>query len=484
MIKKTKVRKALAGSAVTVFALNAMAAATTMAVETSGNFSGSNRIDTANKIADASWSGAWKGQTTAIIVAQEDSHLVDGLAVAPLAYQQKAPILLSASGDTISPETMAELAKNGVTKVYLATGSGVITDKAKAQLEAKGIVVERLGGTTRYETAQNIAKKLGAVTKVAVVNGEVGLADAMSIAAIAANQGMAIALTNGKDAVPTTLDLTGKTVFAIGGTGVLSTNLVSNIKATRLGGNTRFETNAQVLDAFKTSLNFGNVYLAEGSSAHLIDSLTGSVLAAQTSAPIVLTDAQMGSNQQTVLNSNLTKDSSVVTFGGAVNKSVQTSVQKIVDDKKSTGVSASLVEVDNSLMGTSIVEVRLTNVSDPQNYNVTIKGQPATYYASSNSFKIASSTYLEASDINVSIDVTITKKVVVTASLVGVDNSLMGTSIVEVKLNVSDPENYNVTFKGQAANYYASSQSFKIASSSYLAESDINIANDVVIAHK
>ncbi len=479
MNKRRKIKTALASSAAASLVLSAIAAVPVMAAD--NNFAGSDRIDTSIKIAEASWQGAWSGSTNAVIVQKDDDHLVDGLAVAPLAYSLHAPILLSDKGDSITKATMDELMKNGVKKVYLATGSGVITDKAKAQLEAAGITVERLGGANRYETAKNISAKLGVTSKVVVVNGEVGLADALSIASIAANQGMTIALASDKDTTPTTTDLTGKTVYAVGGSGVLSDTLVSKLGATRYGGSSRFETNAAILDGFKASVNFDKVYLTDGYDAHLVDALTGSVLAAQSGAPIVLTDAQVGANQGKALSDNLKGGSVVVTFGGTVSKAVQASIQKIADDKKAAVPTASLVGVDNSLLGTSIVEVKL-NVVDPQNYDVTIKGQVANYYASSQSFKIASSSYLET--IDTTKDVTITKKVSVTASLVGVDNSLLGTSIVEVKLNAIDPQNYNVTIKGQVANYYASSQSFKIASSTYLEAANVDVTKDVVVAHK
>ena len=100
----------------------------------------------------------------------------------------------------------------------------------------------------------------------------------------------------------------------------------------------------------------------------------------------------------------------IVTFGGTVSSAVQASVKKIVDNAKPIGPVPSVVSVDNSLMGTSIVEVKLNNVTDPQNYNVTIKGQVANYYASTQTFKIASSTHLELANVDVTKDVTVTHK--------------------------------------------------------------------------
>jgi len=329
-----KMKKSVAGSAVACLVLSAIPVMPAFAADYAGN----SRIDTAIKIAEASWNGVWKGETTAILAAGNDANLVDALAVAPLAYAKKAPILLSRdSKDAVDAATLTELKTRGVKTVYLAAGTGVLSEKVENQLKDAGVTtVVRLGGANRYETSKNIAKALGSYSKVALVNGEVGLADALSIASIAANQGMAIALTNGTDA-PAGIDLAGKTVYAVGGTGVVSEALVSSTGAKRLAGSGRLETNAAVISEFKTTAKFETVYVADGRT--LVDALTGSVLAAQTSSPIVLADSNMISNAQTtVLTAAMTKTSVTEAFGGSVG-AAKLSVQQIADPsaKPSTG---------------------------------------------------------------------------------------------------------------------------------------------------
>lgn len=76
----------------------------------------------------------------------------------------------------------------------------------------------------------------------------------------------------------------GSKVYIIGGS-----TLVANIPgATRLFGADRFATNRAVLNALNYQYN--HVYVANGTDAHLVDSLVASSLAAESGVPIVLID--------------------------------------------------------------------------------------------------------------------------------------------------------------------------------------------------
>ena len=70
----------------------------------------------------------------------------------------------------------------------------------KAEIQAMGITVNRIAGNNKYETALKVAQeidKMSDITKIAVANGEV-LADAVSVAAPAAQNEMPIILANPK----------------------------------------------------------------------------------------------------------------------------------------------------------------------------------------------------------------------------------------------------------------------------------------------
>ncbi len=320
-MKKTS--KALASTAALCLVLSTSsvfaAENTTVAPE---RLAGANRVDTAIKIAQESFNNNWKGSGKVILSAAADANLVDSLAVAPLSYQLKAPILLNDAKDSINADTLKALKDNKVDTVYVATGEGVISNKATDQLEKAGFKVERLGGKDRFETAKKILdtfkKEGGKATNVALVSGN-GLADALSVAPEAAKEGMPILLTNGKDAVAANLAEVAKAadkVYAIGGNGVISDALVQQLKADRLSGSDRYETNAAVIKKFAGDKEFSKIYLGNGQNAHLVDSLTGSVLAAQSGSPIVLANNTLADTTKDALKGKVTDQTGVVALGG------------------------------------------------------------------------------------------------------------------------------------------------------------------------
>lgn len=336
-----KLNTAIISASVACLIVTSAATMPTFAAETLNSYDrngmgGNDRVNTAIKIAEASWNGAWKDGKTAVLASGNDANLVDALAVAPLAYEKRAPILLSRnSKDAVDDETLKEIKIRKVQTVYLAAGTGVLSEKIEAQLKDAGVRdIIRLGGSNRYETAKNIAKELGSYSKVAVVNGEVGLADALSIASIAANQGMAIALSDGKN-VPVGFDLNSKTVYAVGGTGVLPEGLVNGMKATRLGGKNNAEINAAVINQFKAYCKFDNVYIANGAKDYFADSLTASVLAAQTASPIFVVDNKLDPKQEEVLKANVSKATKVSVLDGNVDAAVASTITKMVNETSS-----------------------------------------------------------------------------------------------------------------------------------------------------
>ncbi|MFD3155921.1 cell wall-binding repeat-containing protein [Haloimpatiens sp. FM7330] len=292
---------------------------------TSTRLYGKGRVQTAAKIAGESWNGAWKTSKKAVIAPAGDKNLVDALAVSPLAYKLNAPILLNDQKDSISADTLKELKSRAISKVYIATGQGVISDKAVKQLQDLNITVERLGGKNRFETAQNIYNAYknngGKIDTIALVSPN-ALADALSISSTAASEGMPILLTNteGTDICNDSVSAlnSADTIYAVGGTGVIKDELIGKLDADRLGGNDRFETNNEVLKAFaaRGKFKFDKVYLANGLNNHLVDALTGSVLAAQSKSPVVLVNDDINSSTAEMLKDNVTKATKVVGFGG------------------------------------------------------------------------------------------------------------------------------------------------------------------------
>ncbi|CAA7603169.1 Putative cell wall binding repeat 2 [Acididesulfobacillus acetoxydans] len=281
---------------------------------------GQDRYETAAKIAEAGW------KTTsqyAIVAAGMDQNLVDALTAAPLAKALNAPILLT-QGDSLNPYTQAELKRLQVKTVYVTSGSGVIEKAVTDEIAALGIAVKSLGGSDRFATAVNIAQTLGSLEKVsrAVIATAYSNADALSVAPIAAAQGMPILLTDVNSLPAATasyldsLKPSLKSTYVIGGTGVVSSAVKALLPgAARLGGVDRFDTNRLVIKAFAPELNYGTVYVANGEDAHLVDALTAAPMAALTGSPVILSDTQLPAESLAFAKASLLPRS-VIALGG------------------------------------------------------------------------------------------------------------------------------------------------------------------------
>ncbi|AET70694.1 cell wall-binding protein [Desulfosporosinus orientis DSM 765] len=280
--KKALASLAIAGMTLTTIPFNAFANGT---VPT--RLAGLTAEDTAVQIADQT------GYTDKAILASSTSYgMVDALTAGPLAASLKAPILLTGAGNTLNAATKAELTKLAVKTVYVTSGTAVIKQGVIDELKGMGIEVIALGGYDRAETSVNIAKQMTGVTKVAIANG---IPDALSIASVAAANNEPILLTN-KDALPASVanylasaGITSSDI--IGGTGIISDAVKAALpNATRHAGMTAYDTNNQVIQDFASSLEFDNVYVANGATG--IDALAGAPLAAQTKSAVVLTDGK------------------------------------------------------------------------------------------------------------------------------------------------------------------------------------------------
>ena len=226
---------------------------------------GKNMYETAGLIADK------QKYNTAILVNLDDS-IADGLSASGLSGATSAPILLTKK-NTIPDETFKRI-KN-VKKVYIIGLEAAISKGVESTLKTRGINVERIGGSNRNKTSYNVANKISnlkKITEVAITNGTKGEADSISIASKAVRDGMPVILTNGK-----TMEYSLKNIktYAIGGTSVMSENLVKTTNAIRLGGENRYKTNKIILDKFYPNVN--KYYVADGYD--LKNALVGSTLA-------------------------------------------------------------------------------------------------------------------------------------------------------------------------------------------------------------
>lgn len=279
-------------------------------------FAGTDRYDTALKII----SNGWVKCDSAVISSGNDGNLVDALTAAPLARKLKAPVFLT-DGISLGSSILNKLKSLGVKNVYITSGPAVISSGIENQLKSIGVTyIKRLGGADRYETSVNIAKALGTVGNIMVARGD-EYADALSAAAIAAKEGMPILLSD-KDNLPKSISdyistQNINTSYVLGLQGALSDDVANKLPhSKRLGGQSRYETNINIIKEFEDEIDFSKVYVAAGENANLVDALAGSPLVSSNSSAIILSNSILPDMSAEYLQTMLNPDSSINIFGG------------------------------------------------------------------------------------------------------------------------------------------------------------------------
>lgn len=317
-----------------------------------------------------------------------DENLVDALTAAPLASSMGAPILLT-EGDNLNPFAKAELERLEVTTVYVTSGTGVIKQPVIDELRGMDIEVINLGGQSRFETAINIAKEIGDFDQI-IVSTAWSNADALSIASLAAYQGIPILLSD-VDKLPDEVvsylsPLTSKInkSYVLGGEGALSKAVEDAVtKPARLGGQDRYATNMAILEAFMGSIELEKLYVASGNDRNLVDALAGSSLAAQTASAMVLIDKEgLSAGTRSSVKDKLFPiyPDNVIALGGEAvvpTALVQelTTVTKYTEDKMTVGSSVGeRLQLEDNLVVLGN-EVSLSKLTTP--YNLYVEGNDA-----------------------------------------------------------------------------------------------------------
>lgn len=296
---------------------------------------GKNRYETAIEVSKKGWPN---GATNAVLV--NDTSIVDALSATPFAKAKDAPILLTKK-DNLNEETKQQLKTLGVKNVYIIGGEGVVSKKIEEQLKAENINTDRIQGLNREATSIEIAKrldKINPVKEVSVVNGYKGLADAVSIASISANENMPIILS-GMDKISTeaTEFIDSNNIsksYIVGGDSVVSGDLESKLpNATRISGKNRKETNANVINTFFTDKEIDNLYIAKDGMQNenqLIDALSVGSLAAKTNSPVMIAGNDLDKSQIDLVNSKVFK--TITQVGGNGNESAFDEIKDIQNE--------------------------------------------------------------------------------------------------------------------------------------------------------
>ncbi len=247
---------------------------------------GSSRYETAVSIAEKAFSSA----QTVILATGE--NFPDALAAAPLAGKEDAPILLTQSS-SLPSSVLNEIKSLGANKVIIVGGTLAVSSSIKTALENEGFTVERISGSSRYDTAAKIAQEVGSSQRAFLTTGE-NFPDALSVSSYAFENQVPVLLTQ-KDSLPTETknalsSLGVQEVIIVGGEAAVSES-VENWLSTqgyvvrRIAGQSRYETSANLVSLLYT----GPSRLTLATGENFPDALCGGPLAAKKGAPLLLT---------------------------------------------------------------------------------------------------------------------------------------------------------------------------------------------------
>lgn len=338
VIAKVMATTMLATTIATTFGIEAKAdSISPRTAVSSSKISGSDRYKTAVEI-----SKNYSSSSKHAVIVNGQKGIVDALTATPYASLKNAPILMTQS-NKLNADTKAELTRRGIKTVDIVGGVNSVNDSVKSEIQAMGITVNRIAGSSKYDTALEVAKKIDAISdisKIAVANGEV-LADAVSVAAPAAQNEMPIILAHPKNGLDdkTKSYINGEgisTSYVIGGTSSVSSTTQNSLPGTkkRLEGSGRQDTNAAVVKEFYTSSSYDNVYVTKSGQVNtqdeIADALAVGVLAAKEQDPVMIVGKSLATSQ-----SNLLKDKKFTQMTEIGNGIPSASINSIKDTQKS-----------------------------------------------------------------------------------------------------------------------------------------------------
>lgn len=245
---------------------------------------GSDRYETAVAISQSGWPG---GSDSAVLA--YGANFPDALCAGPLANKYKCPILLTGSL-ILNNATAQELKRLKVNKVYIIGSHAVISQDIERQLSSLGISAVRIAGQDRYETSLKVAQEVGISKGVFVTTG-LDFPDALSIAPIAAANGMPILLVPRDELTSQQKDFLTKNKipnsYIVKGYSDISNNVVDQFPNNEvITGADPYVRNINLIQQFESSLDLDTIYVATGES--FPDALAASALAQKGQNALIL----------------------------------------------------------------------------------------------------------------------------------------------------------------------------------------------------
>lgn len=158
---------------------------------------GADRYDTAARVAAATIAARGGDVVTDAVFVVRGNEFADALAVAPVAYGARAPILL-VKPTSAPATTLAAIDAGGYTRAIVVGGTAAVSD---AVATALGIPWERVFGATRYHTAESFAywaedEGLATFATVGLATGE-DFPDALGGGGVVGHESGVLLLTKG-----------------------------------------------------------------------------------------------------------------------------------------------------------------------------------------------------------------------------------------------------------------------------------------------
>jgi minor extracellular protease Epr len=283
---------------------------------------GKNRFEVAVNVAEKGFAG---DETSNTVILSYYNAFADALSASPLAYKHNAPILLTHS-DRLTAETKAEITKLAPEQVVIVGGTGSVSNQVFNEVDSLVDKVRRIGGKDRFEVSYNIASEITGTDTIVVANG-LNFPDALAIAPFAAKHQYPILLTRPTQ-WPSQMNglIAGKeNSIVVGGNASVGDNVLNQLpNARRIGGKDRYEVATNIVR--QLNLPADQAFIATGLS--FADALTGSVLAAKESAPLLLTrkDSLPDSTESLVKEKQIL-DVILLGGSGSVGEAIQTKLE-------------------------------------------------------------------------------------------------------------------------------------------------------------
>jgi putative cell wall-binding protein len=233
-------------------------------------FEGINNLTDADSNAEAAtyWSQEQfqNNATSDTVLLGRDDEFADSLSSGGLQCEEDAPLLLTDT-DALTDITRDEMERLDANSVTILGGPTAVSEDVEQELTDEGFTVDRVSGTTRVETAIDIADTFFADADTAIVARAYGdesdptraFADALAAGAAACEDDIPVLLTQTEELnenLEAYLTSSGmENVIIVGGTGAVSQTTEDDIEALgidteRVSGTNRAATAVEIADRF------------------------------------------------------------------------------------------------------------------------------------------------------------------------------------------------------------------------------------------